>query len=106
MRRFTDEAVGVEAAGLVEGDRQEAYGDPLDNYDRFAVLLSGLFGIEVSRRQAITVMILVKVSRDASRPLRDNEVDICGYAHILQMDREENDFGLTGEDDPIEDARR
>lgn len=89
MRRPVETSVGIEATDLVTGDRQQAYGDPLVNYDRLATILSAMLGIKVSRRQAIHIMILLKLVRDWEHPKRDNEVDICGYATILQMDREE-----------------
>lgn len=88
MRTIMGTPATSNAESLVLGDRQEAYGDPLVNYERLAELMSTLLGFDVSRRQAITTMILVKLCRDASHPKEDNEVDICGYALILQMDRE------------------
>lgn len=96
MRTFEQEPVGVEAASLVTGDRQESYGDPLVNYERFAKFIEGIVGVPVTRRQAMHVMMAIKMSRDLTKPGRDNEVDICGYAHLLQMDREAMDAsGMT-----------
>jgi hypothetical protein len=91
MRQLRDEAVGMEATKLVTGERQEAYGDPVENYERQAAFISAIVGVEVSRRQAIHIMIALKMCRDLTNPLRDNEVDICGYATILQMDREDQE---------------
>lgn len=91
MRPLLNEAVGYEATGLVTGERQEAYGDPLQNYERQAQFISAIVGVEVSRRQAVHIMIALKMCRDLTSPLRDNEVDICGYATILQMDREDQE---------------
>lgn len=56
---------------------------------RIAALWSALLGVPITARQAIHMMILLKVSRDQAGAYRDNEVDICGYAHLLQMDRED-----------------
>lgn len=89
MRGLRGQPVGITATQLVTGARQEAYGDPLENYERLAKHLEALFDCEVTRRQAIHVMILVKLCRDGGMGLRDNEVDVCGYATILQMDRED-----------------
>jgi hypothetical protein len=100
MRQLRDSPVGVEAAKLVEGERQETYGDPMMNYQKFARCLEidlDLSPGSVTRRQAIHVMISLKKCRDLTTPHRDNEVDICGYAHLLQMDREANE--LDEEDD-------
>lgn len=88
MRQLRDLAVGIQAADLVIGERQKAYGDPLVNYERQAKFIEAIVGVPVSRRQAMHVMIALKMCRDLTMPLRDNEVDICGYATILQMERE------------------
>lgn len=104
MRRFNDEPVGVEAAGLVTGQRQMDYGDPLVNYERFSLMLTAIFRTPVSRREAMHVLIALKMCRDLEHPLRDNEVDICGYAHLLQFDREqlEGEQVLDEDDEPEE----
>lgn len=91
MRKLVEEPVGIEAASLVTGDRQAQYGDPLVNYEMLARILSEMLGIKVERRQAIHIMILLKLVRDWEHPHRDNEVDICGYATILQMEREDRE---------------
>lgn len=88
IRMFKDTPVGVEAASLVTGERQKTYGDPTVSLNRLAKLWSALLGIEVTPRQAAHMLILLKVSRDQQQPYRDNEVDICGYAHLLQFLRE------------------
>ena len=59
--------------------------------ERFAKFLEAILDLpsgSVTRRQAMHVMIGLKQCRDLTTPQRDNEVDICGYAHLLQMDRE------------------
>jgi hypothetical protein len=93
MRKFKDEPVGHTAAELVTGQRQAMYGDPLVNYDRQAQFITAILApklkSDVTRREAMHVMIALKMVRDLDMPLRDNEVDICGYAHLLQFDRED-----------------
>lgn len=102
MRDFHEVPVGREAAELVTGKRQAAYGDPLVNYERFALMLTAIFRTPVSRREAMHVMIALKMCRDLEHPLRDNEVDICGYAHLLQFDREDLDDEPEEKEDPVE----
>lgn len=108
MRRFKDEPVGVEAADLVGGERQKTYGDPLDNYPRIAAMWSAILGRKmrapISRREAMHMMIALKQARDLNHPFRDNEVDICGYAHLLQMDREDAELDAVGGVDFDEDS--
>lgn len=88
MREFSEEPVGLEGTKLVTEARQKNYGDPVENYETVATLASALFGWECDARQCMTFMILVKLVRDQEVPKRDNEVDICGYAHLLQYQRE------------------
>ncbi len=92
MRKPIAEPVGITAANLVVGDRQKSYGDPLVNYERYAKFLEAILDLpsgSVSRRQAMHCQIGLKQCRDLTTAQRDNEVDICGYAHLLQMEREE-----------------
>lgn len=91
LRGFVESPVGVDASKLVTGDRQISYGDPLDNYDKIAEVWSALTGHHIDRRLAMHMMISLKQVRDLNVPGRDNEVDICGYAHLLQFDREEQE---------------
>lgn len=100
MRQFQEVPVGVEASELVTGERQEAYGDPLENYERQAKFIEAIVGVPVSRRQAMHIMIALKMCRDLTKAKRDNEVDICGYAHLLQMEREDGESEGPGFDGP------
>lgn len=93
LRTFRESPVGAEASKLVTGDRQISYGDPLDNYDKVAEVWSALSGFNIDRRLAMHMMIALKMVRDLNVPRRDNEVDICGYAHLLQFDREAQEEG-------------
>jgi hypothetical protein len=92
MRGFHEKPVGVESYELVTGDRQGTYGDPLESLTRIGRLWGAALGIgDIPPRTVSHMMILLKVSRDLppGKPHRDNEVDICGYAHLLQFEREE-----------------
>ena len=74
-----------EAAALVDGSRQDAYGHPRDNYRRLAAMWSAYLGIEITPVQAVDMMIAVKLARQANAPARDNLVDIAGYARVAEM---------------------
>lgn len=91
LRNFVDPPVGVTASKLVTGDRQLSYGDPLENYDKIAEVWTALTGHPIDRRLAMHMMIALKMCRDLNVPNKDNEVDICGYAHLLQFDREDQE---------------
>lgn len=92
MRQLREKPVGEEAASLVHGQRQEDYGDPLDNLKDIAAGWSTILGVEVDRRQVAHMMVWLKMCRDKNgRAGRDNEVDICGYAMLMQFEREDRE---------------
>jgi len=88
VRKLREEPVGVEAAKLVHGDRQETYGDPIEMLEKIAKGWEAIAGVPLTARQVSHMMIWLKVARDTNKAHRDNEVDICGYAHLLQFERE------------------
>lgn len=70
-----------EAADLIDGDRNDVYGDPIEDFSRIARYWSILFGVEVTPEQVAQAMILMKVSRlEVGVAKRDTWVDIAGYA--------------------------
>ena len=78
-----------EANGLVHGDRQQAYGHPIDDFTRTAKMWSAILGHEVTAEQVGLCMCAVKISRQVNRPKRDNMVDLAGYAATVEMVLEE-----------------
>lgn len=65
----------------VEGDRQDDYGDPGENWDRTAKIWSVVLGVEITASQAMACMIGVKLARLANSPDHyDTWLDIAGYA--------------------------
>jgi len=83
------ETVCQEAQRLVGGDRQEAYGHPLDNYELTAKFWSVVLGMEVTPEQVVRCMVCTKLARQMHRPKRDTLVDIAGYAQAEQMIHDE-----------------
>lgn len=79
------ESVLLEAEGLVNGDRNEDYGHPLDDFTKTAALWSVIAGVELSATQVALMMVALKISRQLHRPKRDNLVDMAGYAETAQM---------------------
>lgn len=86
---MTDETILQEAQRLVHGDRQAAYGHPLDDFSRTAAMWAAILGHPVTAEQVGLCMIAVKVSRQCNAPKRDNMTDAAGYAATVQMVVEE-----------------
>lgn len=77
------------AAELVSGDRQKAYGHPLDNFTRAAQIWSVILGCEVSAEQVALCMVGMKVAREINQTKPDTVVDGIGYFLTLAMIQEE-----------------
>jgi nucleoside 2-deoxyribosyltransferase len=79
------ETVFEEAERIVNGARRWNYGTPLLNHSRTAAMWSAYLGIPVNARDVCILNILQKCSRDRNAPIRDNEVDIAGYARNMEL---------------------
>lgn len=90
-----------EAAVLVHGDRQQAYGHPRENHACTAALWNAWIerrynalhdrdgsvdiGSLLDARAVCWLNILQKASRDAHSPSRDSLVDTAGFARNAEM---------------------
>ncbi|MHC1766138.1 MAG: DUF6378 domain-containing protein [Verrucomicrobiia bacterium] len=74
-----------EALALVRGERHETYGDASLEFHRVAagwrVLANGQ---PITAEMVPLFMIWLKMVRETVQPKRDNRVDICGYAQLLE----------------------
>ena len=84
-------SVLLEADGLVSGERGEAYGHPLDDYEKTVGAFNALTGHKLTAEQGIIFMICVKLARECHKAKRDNRVDGPGYFKCLDMAIEERD---------------
>lgn len=83
------ETILQEAQRLVHGDRNEAYGNPFDDFSKTARMWSVVLGVDVTPEQVGLCMCCVKISRQLHAPKRDNLTDLAGYAATVQMVVEE-----------------
>ena len=78
------ESILTEAQGLVHGDRNAAYGHPLDDFQRTAWMVSAMLAHKLAApltaEDVILIMCQVKISRQINKPKRDNMTDLAGYA--------------------------
>ena len=79
------EDIAAYAAELVNGDRQNEYGHPLDNLDRAARIWSVILDTDVTAEQVSLCMVGMKIARQVHKPKADTVVDIIGYALTLNM---------------------
>lgn len=91
------ESVLGKAHRAVHQERGPAYGHPLDNHTTtarlFTAYLSRKHGVEVAldAEDVCFMNALQKISREAHKPSEDGLVDIAGYAHNIELVRDERD---------------
>ena len=83
------QSILVEAARLVDGDRNADYGHPTDDFKRIATIWSALLenklNTDLTSSEVGAMMIALKLSRTAFKNKRDNWIDIAGYAHCADL---------------------
>ena len=80
---MTREDILKEAATIVNGTRQQTYGEPEDNFGTIAQMWEAYLGIPINAMDVSMMMVLLKVARVSGRPdltTIDNFIDIAGYA--------------------------
>lgn len=88
-----NKSILAEAEEIVNGIRQSDYGDARESFSRIATIASVMTGKEISPEDCCAVMIAVKLVRESFAHKRDNLVDLCGYANILNEIRESEKKG-------------
>ena len=90
-----------EANAIIYGDREKTYGHPAKNLETIALMWEAYLKARkhsdpITPKDVAAMMMLVKVARFANDPThRDNLVDICGYAALIERCDEEQ----TGKQD-------
>lgn len=90
----------LEADELINGQRQQDYGDKLQNFAQIAMLWEGTLahklapGQRISAEDVALCMIQVKIARLAKSPdHRDSILDVAGYAGCYDKLQEERQNG-------------
>jgi hypothetical protein len=78
-----------EAHAIVNGARQEKYGDFVNTLVLVAAVVSLLTGKDIKPEDIAKVMIAMKLIREKNKHDRENLVDLCGYAEGLNRLKEE-----------------
>lgn len=89
MKKVKDNSVTLEAHTLIHGDRRKQYGPVEESFQRIAtlanVMLDERLSTPLTPGDVAKFMICVKMARERGAHGRDNCVDLCGYADLLQQ---------------------
>ena len=78
-----------EAEEIVNGSRQSDYGDAANNFHRIANIVNSMYPqLNINAQQCCAVLMAVKLIREGFRHKRDNLVDLCGYAELMNRLKE------------------
>lgn len=89
-RMFTDSdpvatsehSLADRAVALVNGPRQDSYGEPVHMHAQVAQVWAATFGWDVDNHKAALAMALVKIIREAHQADEENRLDLIGYIEI------------------------
>ena len=88
MDEENNKSILSEAEEIVNGSRQSDYGDAKESFSRVATIASVMTGKELSPEDCCAVLMAVKLVRESFAHRRDNLVDLCGYAELLNRLKE------------------
>ena len=83
-----EKSILAEAEEIVNGSRQADYGDAKESFTKVASVASVMTGKELSPDDCCAVLMAVKLVRESFAHKRDNLVDLCGYAEIMNRLKE------------------
>jgi hypothetical protein len=73
-----------EADIIVNGERAKDYG-PATSFKKIAKVASLLTNKDITSKDVIKILLAVKLIRESFKHKRDNLVDLCGYAELLNQ---------------------
>lgn len=77
--------LAVDALKIINGERQNSYGDPEDSFNSIASIwvwyLKNVYGnsIHISPKDVAIMMTLLKIARECNQNKEDNIIDAIGY---------------------------
>lgn len=83
IRNTKPASILLEADKIVNGDRNDQYGDPTIAFEEYASILKTTFGIELTPVEICKVLMAIKLGRLKHKFKKDSIVDLCGYSEIL-----------------------
>ena len=98
-RKKGEKSILAEAEEIVNGSRHSDYGDARESIGRVATIASVMTGKELAPEDCCAVLMAVKLVRESFAHKRDNLVDLCGYAYIMNEIKESNKKGEQDEKD-------
>ena len=82
----------AEAESLIKGNRRQAYGAVVDSFINIATMWTVILNHPISHKDVAKCMLGMKLVRECNKHQRDNLVDLCGYAKLLQELEEGDQF--------------
>lgn len=87
-RKEGEKSILSEAEEIVNGSRHSDYGDARESFSRVATIASVMTGKELAPEDCCAVLMAVKLVRESFAHKRDNLVDLCGYAELMNQLKE------------------
>jgi len=70
------------ADDLINGDRQNDYGEAHESFEAIARMWGAYLGVDVAPHDVCHLMALLKIARLRNGPHTDSSIDVCGYAAL------------------------
>lgn len=80
-----NESILQEAERITTNSRKEQYGNVEQSFSTYKNILKSTFNIELTEIEIVKVLMAIKLGREQYQHKRDNLVDLCGYAKLLQQ---------------------
>ena len=87
-RKEGEKSILSEAEEIVNGSRHSDYGDAKESFSRVATIANVMTGKELAPEDCCAVLMAVKLVRESFAHKRDNLVDMCGYAELMNRLKE------------------